>query len=141
MSYFLIGLIVSASFLTEARKRGQKPILWFSAGFTAYYLPHIVVFGLFNNQVQELIKQYPESSKDILLYVFVVVLSLSIAFSFWAYKELIKYKTSDEGKEKIQIKSLEIAETENGEYSVGQKMFKTKSDAENYVSFLKGMSH
>ncbi len=141
MYYFLFGLIVSGHFSREATKRGQKPILWFSAGFTAYFIPHIVLFGLFNSQVQELIRQSPESSENAMLYMFLVAISLSIALTIWAYMELIKYKSSDEGKEKIQIKSLEIAETENGKYCVGQKMFKTKKDAEDYVSFLKGMSH
>ncbi len=139
MNYFVFGLLVSGYFIPEARKRGQKPILWFSVGFTAYFMPHIVIFGLFNSQVQELIKQTPESSEDILFYIIVVVLSLSIAFSLWAYKELIKYKTSDEDKERILIQSLEITETENGVFNVGEKVFRTKKDADEYVSFLKGM--
>ena len=139
MIYYLIGFFISGYFFDEAKKRGQQPFLWFSAGFTACFMPLIIITGVFSGDVTALMEQYPNSKANVGLFVLLIIVSASGVLLVMAYQQLIKHASTEESSAKIHIDSLEIVETKEGNFSVGEKSFKTRKDAEDFVTLLKGM--
>jgi hypothetical protein len=138
--YFLLGLVVSGFFFYEAKKRGQQPFLWFSVGFTAYFLPFVVIVGIFSSDIAALMTQYKNTKVLIGVFTLIIHFAASVVLIIMGYQQLIKYASKEERSAQIHINSLDIIETKDGEYSVGEKVFKTRRDAEDFVALLKGLS-
>ena len=113
--------------------------MWYSVGFTAYFGPYVIIGGVFGKNLVTIIDNHPGSPEKVAWSILIIFFIATIVLIVLAYQQLLKHPSIEEKSATIHINSLDITETKDGKYLVGEKSFPTRRDAEDFVNLLKGL--
>ena len=141
MVSIFIAIAACIYFFIEAKKRSVSPGKWAFVAFIAFLGPQILLVWLL---------------LPVILVTFGIPLDdsfgIQAAFGlagfvigFWllivARKRLYRHSRSEPPEDAIIIRSLEIVEQTDGTFAVGDRTFKSRKDAEEFVDFTRSIRH
>lgn len=141
----MVGIFIAIAaciyFFVEANKRKVSPYKWAMIAFAAFFGPQIllswivlpIAFVLFGIPI------------DDSTGIQVIVALTGFVLGFWLLvvyrKKLYRHARSEPPADAIVIGSLEIAEKDDGTFAVGDRVFQSRKDAEDFVDFTKSIRH
>lgn len=141
----MIGLLIAIAsciyFFIEAGKRNRSRIKWASIAFAAFLGPQLLLSWAALPLVLATFRIPLDDSYGLQFIFAITGLAVGFYLLVVARKRLYLYARTEPPKDGAVIRSLEIVDNEDGSYSVGDRTFKSKKDAEAYVQYVKSIPH
>ena len=132
----VVALAACSHFAVEARKRGESPGRWSLIGFAVFIGPQMLfswlLYPLILLAARPVFGQAPG-----VLYIVLSIIGLGVGIYALgqARKRLYRKGASEECENREPV--LDIREAEGGLCAVGERLFKTRKAAEEYVTFMR----
>jgi len=137
----LIAIAAAIYFFVEAKKRGQNSFKWAGIAIITYGAPQVIISWLIVPTIFVMLQMPIEENLGIYSIISIGAFFLSFYLLVLARKKLYTYERIEPLKDKVVISSVEITENKDDTYSVSGKVFKTKQEAEGYVSVLNTLKY
>ena len=141
----MIGLFIAIAgcvyFFLEAGKRDVSRVKWALIAFVAFMGPQILISWLAVPIVFAMLGISPEDNIGTQGFFAIVGLVIGFVLLVVARKKLYLHARTEPVEGAVVITSFDIAENEDGTFSVGDRKFNAKSEAEAYVDYVKDIRH
>ena len=141
----MVGLFIAVAgcvyFFLEAGKRNVSRVKWGLIAFAAFMGPQVVISWLAVPIALVILGIPLEEGIGIQTVFAIVGLVIGFALLVVARKRLYRHARSEPVEGAVVITSLEIKENEDGSFSVGERRFPDKTEAEAYVDYIKSLRH
>lgn len=139
----MIGLLIAIAscvyFFIEADKRNVSRIKWASIAFIAFLGPQLLLSWMVLPMALAAFGIPFDESHGLQLVLGITGFVIGFYLLVVARKRLYQHKRTEPPKDGVMIGSLEITSNEDGSYSVGDRTFKSKKDADAYVQYVKSI--
>ena len=136
IGYFIL-IAACIHFFIEAKKRGQSSFKWLAIAFGSYMGPQIICVGILVPIMLSVFQMSPEKIDRIRMPIIFLGVGVGFYLLVLSRKKLYRFARLVEDKDVKIITSLEIIGNSDGTFSVADRSFKSRRDAEDYVSLLK----
>lgn len=143
MVSLFIAIAACIYFFAEAKKRSVSPGKWAFIAFIAFLGPQILLVWLLLPVIlvfRHLTFGIPVDDSFGIQAIFGLG---GFVIGFWllivSRKKLYRYSRSEPPEDAIIIGSLEIVEQPDGMFAVGERTFKSRKDAEEFVDFTRSI--
>ena len=135
----LIAIFACIYFFIEAKKRGAPPFKWLVIAFVSFLGPQMLISWLLVPMVLIVMETPLDESTGTQLAFAFIGLGIGFYLLVVARKKLYRIPRIVPVEGAVVVKSLDIIENSDNTYTIGDKTFSSKSDAEQYAALLKGL--
>ena len=141
MISIFIAVAACIYFFLEAKKRSVSPGKWALIAFVAFLGPQALLVWILLPIVLVTFGMPVEDSFGIQAMFGLTGFVIGFWLLIVARKKLYRHSRSEPPEDAVIIGSLDITEQTDGTFAVGDRTFKSRKDAEEFVDFTKSIRH
>ena len=139
----MIGIFIAICaciyFFMEARKRGQSGAKWSVVAFVGFFAPQVVIVWIILPFVLGGLNIPLEDSVGIQIACAIAVLVVGFCVLIAVRKSLYRFPRMVPEEGVVLVKEIDVFENADGTFTIADKTFDTRSEADQYAVFLKGL--
>jgi len=132
-----IAIVACIHFFIEAKKRGASSFKWAAIAFGTFMGTQFIFAWIIVPILIVIFPMSPDKIHRIIVPVNIIGVAVGFYLLVYSRKKLYRIPRLVEDSDLQVITSLEIIKNSDGSFSVADRSFKSKRDAEDYVSLLK----